>query len=741
VNEKYSTEDLEAVAAAVENDWNIESGYDPEDDFFGRETIATLPNSPRTRAATQGGQWHDTRESEPSMLAQQDVYDRVRAALDHAMASYDNVVLDAIMGGGKTYNYFGALADRDEQGAYFAPRIELYEQAVEYAEANGIPREQCYILPSIKRDCPTWRGEHGQDAENLVKRLYHLGVQPKTIHNLLADDLGCCADGKCEYEHKCDFEPDNYQVLIGHYAHAHLPHVTSGRHCAFDEDPASAFTTHVGGEQLVAGVNAFLDLHESPDFAGWDDLIQHRNDDERRARGLAWFDRPEFEFEPDERNAVRFEDEGFHAYAPLAVYTILSADPIEEGYPFERASLPGLGDSGQFFTTSEENGEYYVELSTPTDLSYTRNSAVIALDGTPLTDADDERPLEWENALDRPMNYRQVLTDDERTEFLAETQGNVYVQTSEFINPYSSGRYNDAEEDAALLAAVRETYGDGDPPVVFTDKKVRDQYEDAGFVDDGLAQTFDHPGNLRGSDEYGDCRLAVQLGSSHHGDHELRRRAAALGETVEPEGKGVERGYGSALGNALVYQMREAQSAQNALRVGRDGHGALFIFDTCAFPDWIPVEEGVADVSTWSKTEQRISEVWSEFGASERNDGVPTAAVVEAADGVAGERHIRRCLDRLAERGYLAKQGDGEDGRKSVWAERGLGAVDEHTAAEVDLPTLDVGEGEVRTERVAYINTHNVQTLPGEAAAMSDAPAATEANGGDAAPSDTAPSG
>lgn len=659
----------------------------------GREIIATLPNSPRTRAATKGSQWHDNRHGEQSSSApsQQELYDRVRGAINDGMERWDQFVLDAIMGGGKTYNFFGALADRGEQGAYFAPRIELYEQAVDYAEANDIPRDDCYILPSIKRHCGTWGGEHGEEQEHLVKRLYRLGVQPKTIHNLLADELGCKRNdsGKCEYEHKCDFEPDEYQVLIGHYAHAHLPHVTKQRHCAFDEDPQNAFTTYLGGSELIKGVNAFLGLHDSPPFNGWDDLIQHRNDDERREEGLAWFDRPEFDFEPDERNAVRFEDEGFHAYAPLAVYTILSAEPIEDGYSFERTPLPGLGNSAQFFTTSEQHGEHYVELSTPPDLQYA--NAIIALDGTPLV--QDGVPVEWKNALDRPMGYRQVLTDGERTEFLRETQGNVYLQTSEFIKPYSSGRWNHIEEDAALLAAVRESYGDGDPPVVFTDKKVRDEYEDAGFEREGLAETFDHPGNLRGSDEYGDCRLAVQLGSSHHGDHEVRRRAAMLGETVAPEGKGVERTMGSELGDKLVYQMREAQSAQNALRVGRDGNGSLFVFDTCAFPDWIPVEEGVADVSMWNETEQTVCDVWGEFTESEHSRGVDSASVIEAFDGSTTSQYIRRCLNRLADRGYLEKNPDPEDGRKSVWTDSGLAELGDHQTAEIELPDVAFGGG------------------------------------------------
>lgn len=665
-----------------------------------REIVATLPNSPRTRAATNGQNWHDDRHASSQSTAptQQELYDRVRAEQVKAMERGKNVVLDAIMGGGKTFNFFGALAEVGEKGAYFAPRIKLYEQAVEYAEANGFTRDECKILPSLKRDCPTWKGEHGEEQEHLIKKLYALGATPKTIHHLLGDELKCKQNdtGKCEYEHKCKFDPDEYELLIGHYAHAHVTQYTKGRHCAFDEDPQNAFTTHVSGSQLIKGVNAFLGLHESPPFDGWDDLIQHRNDDERKQQALAWFDRPGFEFEPDEQNAVRYADEGFHAYAPLAVYTILKSEPLEDGYPFEQAQLPGLGEKGKFFTTSEQDGEHYVEISNPPDLEYTEHKGLICLDGTPLI--HDGKPVEWMDALDRPLNHRQVLTDDERGEFLSETQGNVYIQTSEYIKPYSSGRYNNPTEDAALLAAVRETYGDGEAPVVFTDMAVRNEYESAGFVEEGLAKLFDHPGNLRGNDEYGSERVAVQLGSSHHGDHEVRRRAASLGESVNPEGKGKERDYGSELGNSIVYQMREAQSAQNALRVGRDGNGALFVFDTCAFPDWIPVEEGVADVSMWSKTEQAIREVWGEFDESERSGGVRPSDVSEAIGDIAMDRQTRNCLTRLADRGYLEKTDDPDDGRRTLYADTGLGDIGEYRAAEIELPELETDGGDFKTE-------------------------------------------
>lgn len=634
------------------------------------------------------------------------------------MARRGQAVIDAIMGGGKTFSSFAAAHERDEPLAYFAPRGELYEQGVEYALENGYPEDEIHVLPSGPRDCPTFQGEYGDTAQNRVWRLFNRGVTPKAIHNLLGDDLPCCdnEDGKCIYEQLLEFNPDEYEVIIGHYKHAHLPHVTGGRHVVVDENPTDAFLTRIEGERLIQGVNAFLSLQDSPPFDGWTDLLESRHaDDERREEALAWF--RGFDFEPDEQNAVRFELKGFHAYAPHAVYTILTSEPIngEDGYPFEQATLPGIGNEARFFTTSEQRGEYFVELQTPPELEYARS--VIALDGTPYIDPEtadgnpeDRRAGEWENALGRPLNYRQVLTDEERALFLSETQGNVYIQTSPHAKPYSSGRWNNKEADAAKLRAIAEQYGDGKTPLVFTEKKVRDEYEEE-FLEAGLASGFDHSGNLRGSDEYGSVRFAVQLGSSHHGDHELRRRAAWLDATVEPEGKGMDRDYG-VVGDGVLWQMREAQVAQNALRVGRDGRGALVCLDTAAFPEWLPVEnpDAPGDVSLWGPTERRVHELFAE-----RDTALTTAEIVDALEDVS-ERTVRQACRRHADRGLLDDQQDPDDGRRIKWTDAGLGDLRHDECAQVDLPELETSscEGSSGNETLYLFTRSRRNAIGGE---------------------------
>ena len=674
------------------------------------EAVAIVPNSPRARAAANGWRWHRTATTETGPIdgeaaadaAQQDLWDRTEDEIRDAMKHHRQVLLDVIMGGGKTFGAFKLAAELDVDLAYFAPRKELYRQAVEYATENGIPESECYVLPSIFQHCPTFTGEYGEEAQQRIKRLYFLGMKPKTIHNLLADDLACKNKGKCQYEHQCDYDPDDYQVLIGHHTHAHLPHVTKGRVPVVDEDPTDAFTQRIGGETLIQAVNTFLGFRNSPPFDGWQDLLDNRRDPDRLAAGLEWYkttnDGEGFDFEPDERNVLDHEDDGYHAYAPHAVYAILNTTPMDndedEAYPFEHAYLSGMSAEARFFTTSEARSEYFVEFEEPPDLTYA--NGVIGLDGTPLIEdeAGKDRPAEWQKALGRPLDHRRVLDDDERREHLRD-RGYVFVQSSPHIRPYSSGRYNDAQRDGALLATVRDEYGDGDPPLVFTDKKVEDEYRAGGFVERGLTKTFDHPGNLRGSNEYATERLLVHLGSSHHGDHELRRRAARLGETVpmDPEGKGVERDYGET-GNAVLQQMRDNQVAQNCLRVGRDGKGALVVLDTCAFPEWLPAEAPLMDVSLWSKGERQVRDAWGEFEE-------PTAKEIAADNRVTiGERQTRRVLSQFADRQLVEQHDDAEDGRRTLWTDAGLSEIGEAEASDTEVPEVDLDAiGEIREER------------------------------------------
>jgi len=707
------------------------SDYPSGEDFWDavdelRRRGAHIPELDRTKltlstaAILPDTYYEDSQAGDTTAELREKVSDTIRGAI----TSNSNALIDAIMSGGKTYGSFKVAHELDEPISYFAPRLDMYDQAAEYCEEIGFDEDEIKVLPSMKRDCPTWDGQHGDDWREKVKRQYYSGARPKDIHTH-NDDIPCRGDEdddqRCPYEEMWDFDPDDYQVIIGHYKHSHVTHVTIGRTCVFDEDPAQAFTTTISGSKLAQSINTFLDQPSSPPVGDFDELLQKRDDRRTVAKCTRWFNQmvqaDEFDFgEPDSRGVVERDGEGYHGYAPHAVYAILNSNPVAEGSNFERGFMPGEMGGTLFFTTSDEHGEYYVQLRESPELEYA--SSVLALDGTPLIDEsrpNGQKAREWVQSLGVQLPHKRVLTDSERAAYIRDTLGHRYVQVSEAANPYSSGRYNNMTEDAALCAAVGEVYGGGEAPVVFTPKSVADQYRDAGWEDKGLAKEIDHPGNLRGTNKYAEERVAVQLGSSHHGDHEIRRRAAWLHTDVEVTGKGMERDYGSELGNSILRQMRENQTAQNVMRVGRDGEGATVVLKTAAFPDYFPID-GTGAVTGWPDGMKQVLTAWADLSLDELKT-VEVAEITSHRAVDVSARQVRNSLDRFVELGYVKKMDHPEDGRKNVYVDDGLSDVDPEERAELELPDVEwpAEDGISADEeiRLTSVYTSNFRSSPG----------------------------
>lgn len=643
-------------------------------------------------------------ESRPVNIKRSKLQERTYNAITTAIANDEKVCVDAIMSSGKSYGTFKAIAEMDRKASVFVARNDMKEQAEQYALQNGIDEDDILVLPSITEECPTWNGAHGEGWQERIQAQYQAGASPKAIHSM-NEGIPCRdhdddddEDAKCPYEAKWDFDPDNYQVIIGHYKHSHVTHVTMGRVAVFDESPTDQFTSRLEGQRLIRAVNTFLSMEVSPPVGDFTELLESRNDPETVKRCSRWFNQMQEQDEidlgsGDSRGVVEHVDgDGFpqyHAYAPHAVYSILNTEPVAEGSDFERGFLPGKIGGSLFFTTSDEKGNYYCEFLESPELHYA--TSVIALDGTPLVDKSRDDPhqvREWSQALGIPLHHRRILSDAERQDYIQNTLQHRYVSASEYINPYSSGKYNDMAEDAALLAGMKEVYGRGETaPLVFTPKAVADEYADAGFVDRGLASELNYPGNLRGTDKYAEERLLAILGSTHHGDHEIRRRAAWLREDVNVEGKGSDRDYGSDMGNAILQQMRENVTAQMAMRVGRDGGGATIVLKTTAAPDYLPVI-GKGGVTKWSDGMKQVTEAWQDLVDSD----AAFVEVGEVADHPAVEvttRQVRNALGNFVDLGYVKKGQHPTDGRKSAYTDDGLSSVAEHDEAEVELPDIE----------------------------------------------------
>ena len=657
---------------------------DPSERFDHLGTLThrvTLPQFGQERAATR---WRDDRGEESDGLQQQAVYDRTGRTIGGIMDSHENAVCDGIMGSGKTYSGLKEAHEREEAVAYLARRFDLYEQARDYAAEVGYDDDEVYVLPSFHRDCPSATGAHSEHVEAAVHNLYQLGVPPAAIHKLM--DLPCEADdAECPYRAQLAIDTDDYDLLIGHHKHAHLPHVVAGRHVLMDEDPSGSFETTLAGEGLIRAVNTFLGFADSPPgFDSFNDIIAHREDPERVEQALAWFET--YDWEEDYNMVHQQADAGLHAKAPHAVYAMLAGERIGDS-TWHRSPIPEDNGLGIYHESdAAARSVHEVTFVSPPNESLPYAKSVIGLDGTPVTaprgshaEKVHGRTPMWELALGLRLKHRRVLTNPERIEFLQSTQGLNFIRSSPHIKPYSSGKWTNWGKDAALLDGARQHH-DGQRPVAITTKAARQKYEREADADD-IVRAWDHYGAVRGTNRYASERLGVLLGSPHHGDHHLQRRAAMLGIEVNPDGKGTSRRYGSDIADALLADMRESTVGQAALRFGRDGKGATVYLHTAAVPEWLPVAAEGRVTSTWTETQQAV------MNALDSLDAPSTREVTDAIDIDRSRRQVYNVLSGLAGQGYLARDTCPNDGRTSRWRDEGL--CDAPTYGTTDLPEVD----------------------------------------------------
>ncbi|WP_101294165.1 hypothetical protein [Halegenticoccus soli] len=637
------------------------------------EPVAVLPDSDRAKAAASGWDWQHaagahTHDTDLSITAARD---RTQTAIADALKAGDQVLIEALPTTGKSHGTVQAVAETGEPTTILTTRghKEQYGQMREWCDAVGLSH---YTLPSFARDCDTANGEHGEDWAETVRDWYQRGATPQEIHKNAEYELGeplpCQRhEGQeCPYTSKWRFDPDEYDVLIGHYAHGYKRKVTQGRAVVFDEFPAGTYETPLAGQRLAGAITYYLQVTDAVPFDDYTDLIENRRDEERRAEALAWFADQDLETDGE----LVFGDRQADARAPLAVFTILAGSGEELGNGWERAELCehsiGLYD--------RENG--VVWLLTPPALQYTRS--VLALDGTPT-------PALWELSLGTRLNHRQVLTDVERREYLRDVLNLNLIRTTDAVKPYNSADHVSVNQDAALLDAITDQHRES--PAVITTSTALDQYEANGLLElgndgevlDGPASATGYYGNVLGSNKFGETRLGAVIGSNHYGDGYIKRWGAYAGKAVERgEEKGTGLSYGS-FGDQVLQHMREHETLQAVMRFGRDGNGATVYVHTDTLPDWVPVAGEGRVLTTWSDGMREVIDAAAEL--DEWRTG-------EIADQVSiSERQVRDHLHTLQERGYLEVR---HEDRGFTWLDTGLHRVNEH--GEVELEPVDIDD-------------------------------------------------
>ena len=669
------------------------SKADPED----VEHTAVLPPAVRDLSTTSSGwDWEHAAESSPA-LSLQDARDRTKSTIADAYQYGDRVLVEAQPTLGKSYGAVAAAADTDTPITVLTGRgrKEQYDQFEEWADEHGLESK---VLPSFTDECPTAAGDHGEDWKHTVMEWYNRGATGQEIHNRAEDALGrplpcqVAEDGEhieCPYRHAWSFDPDEKDVLLGHYTHAHVEQVTHGRAVVFDEFPGGAYETTLSGEGLETAVSYWLRSTDAVPFDSYHDLVENRDDDTRRADALLYLEN--HVDGPAERDV--FDDDDAHAAAPLAVWSILAGEDLENGY--EYADLGDLGTGLFVHDPDAPNDPSTVVLLQPPDLP--PSADVVALDGTPTLRM-------WELALGCHLNHRPVLQDAERVEYIRDTLNLQFVRTTAHVKPYNNGDHVNTDADAALLEAITDLH-DERPGVVST-MTALDEYADAdvleydpddGIVTNGPADRVKWYGNVLGSNEFKEKRVGAVVGSNNYSDQYVKKWAAFDGRAVdtpdrskaENRGKGLS--YGGGFGDDVLQHMREHDTLQAAMRFGRDGNGAVVYVHTDTLPEWVDPDDEDEDgavaaegrvITTWSDGMRDVVDAVEDLGTA------TTAAIVDHPAVDLSERQVFDHLEALRDRGVLDRRQDPEDGRRFVWADDGVHRLNDH--GEVELPAEDL---------------------------------------------------
>ncbi len=605
---------------------------------YGRsEQSVTLPEPPASE-----WDWREAISDDERALTLDDARQRCQEHINDALRNGEHTLIDALPAMGKSSGVVRGAAHTDTRITLFTARRELYEQYEDWCEDNGLFYHQ---LPSFHKDCPTARGEHGDHWREDVLALYEDGARASEIHKYADKHLGQplpCDDGQeCPYKQKWDFEPDEYDVLIGHYQHAYNQKVSAGRVAVFDEFPANSFLKDFEGDTVTSAVSAYVSEQDGLPFEDFTELLEGRNSKEGEA-ARDWFDTDDLE--RDGELILTDESGSANPFAPLLTYAVLTGDDL--GNEWEHADLDAGGGVGNHRIAARDRDSYKLVLLLPPALD--EASGVISLDGASTESL-------WQLVVDTRLSRTQVLSDEERAEYVTDALSHSIVQTAGgSAYAYSGGNAVKPERDGVLFEAVAKR--EGTEPALISTKKAISQYEQEAVL--APIGKHKHYGNLKGSNQFENERVGIVVGSRHYGDDFVEMWGALAGKSVErvDDGKGMELNYGE-FGNKILRHMREHEVLQAVLRFGRDSDGANIYVHTAALPEWVPVEaEG--EIQQWSQGTREVVEMLEANALDEWK----TSEIGEQVS--VSERQVRNVMNELAEDNLIEK---GRDGRATLW--------------------------------------------------------------------------
>ena len=616
-------------------------------------------------------------------LTQQDVWNRCTSTIERALESGAHTVIEAIPSVGKSTGTIKAVANTEVPITVLTSRHDLYDDYRERCEDHDL---SCKELPSFHRDCPTANGEYGRKWKTAVRSAYRHGLSGKEIHahdeQLFGKPLPCDHGHECSYKRNWDFDAEDYDVLIGNYVHAYNKNMTTDRTVVFDEFPQENLVEEFDMEEVALIVGHFLKKNKEIPFENHKEVIEHRGDDERRHEAEQWF----LDNEGDngiQRDTTARINEGLgknqsrsgkakwnekkhtrnHPLAPLLTYALINGQDLGNEWEYSNLELGFASDYGRLSpcvsALNWDSRTLYI-LRPP---QLTEANGVICLDGTP------ELQL-WQTVVDKDLTKQQVLSEDERCEYLTDVLGYTLVQTTDRANHYSSGRQTNPEKDGALFETVRQETGV--QPALISTKQAVGLYDDTDVLtpitdasgEDELREStnIEWYGNMKGTNSLKDETVGIVSGAQHFGDDFVEKWCALNNEATDHiDGKtDINRQYTTELGNTVQRNMRENNVFQAIMRFERgSGSGALVFVHTAAFPDWVPVE--------YKGGVETLSDGMKKVIAAIHNCSTDIFKTNDITDRVdLSTQQIRNILDDLSGWGQLGCEK--QSGRATKWS-------------------------------------------------------------------------
>jgi hypothetical protein len=585
-----------------------------------------------------------------STLTLRQVRQRTKEELCRAVNSDDNVLLDSEPGSGKTTQLPKVIEDLDSRVLYLTARGELYDQMEQLFEDHRIDAK---IVPRLYEDCPVFASSPSTATEELAHSLHSAGVSGMLIHEW----LNLHSDTDCQFVSEMrDFEPEQHQVLIGHYALANLEKYTSGRTVVVDEFPEESFITHVENPQKP--VTEFLKQCDLP-YSDWTDLLEHRNSTDRSREAKDWFLNriayTDSDLSGDPFHVLESVTDERHVRGAFLTVSMLFMDDLDNGFETTDKSIDRNGETmpktsfeslrNAFFARetcvrNRESSEMWI-LSPP---NLSGADGVVGLDGTPT-------PRLWSLVLGLGFEYRQVLSQSERQTYFSELQNYTIKQANTAARHNSSGRNMTPEFDRALFELIKLDESD-EPCLVAPDSSI-DQLKEQGLL--GSVKDERNFSDIRSSNVFKRERLGVIPYAIHPGDDTIKRWGAFLGRSIIPiRVNGLS--YGR-IGDKIYHHLVYNRILQAVYRFGRDGGGATVYVATGAIPDWVRPDEHIQVSPFRGQKKLAVSRVLRE-NPKEGFTGKKMSEIVNCEP-----RHVRTAFRELRENGYVDSI-IGQDGKK-----------------------------------------------------------------------------